>query len=71
MVEQIDKENIEYSLFDNILDHQKRLTNGKSADADWFFKVLWKDGNEEWIPFSGLRLSHPIEAAEYICEPKH
>ena len=66
MVEQVDKENIEYVLFDNILDHHKRLTKDDSTEADWFFKVLWKDGNEEWVPFVELKSSHPIEVAEYV-----
>ena len=66
VVEQVDKENIEYALFDNILDHHERLTKGDSTEADWFFKVLWKDGNEEWVPFVEFKSSHPIEVAEYV-----
>ena len=66
MVEQVDRENIEYALFDNIFDRQKRPNNGDCTVADWFFKVLWKDGNEEWIPSVELQTSHPIEVAEYI-----
>ena len=70
MVEQVDKENIEYSLFDNILDHQKRLTKGESTDADWFFKVLWKDGNEEWIPLLNYDYHVPLRQWN-IYELKH
>ena len=80
MIDQVDKESMELNLFDNILDH-RRTWEAISADdgrrdghdqrestkstRGWCIKVLWKDGNEEWIPLEEVMVSHPPALAEY------
>jgi len=31
----------------------------------WNLLVLWKDGIEQWIPLKDLKVSHPVETAEF------
>ena len=32
---------------------------------DWKLLVLWKDGNQQWIPLKLLKESHPVEVTEF------
>ena len=31
----------------------------------WHFLILWKDGDEQWIPLKDLKESHPVEVSEF------
>ena len=42
----------------------RRTTKG------WMFLVQWKDGSSNWIPLKDLKVSNPIEAAEYAVVNK-
>ena len=37
----------------------------RETTSGWFFKVLWKDGSEQWIPLNVMKESNPLEVAKY------
>ena len=41
---------------------QRRL---RKTTVGWKLLVLWKDGNEQWIPLKDLKESHPVDVAEF------
>ena len=81
MYAQVDVNGHSHVLLDAILDHARDSTAVDCKDKyvttrsgrrrlrqttqGWKFKVLWKDGTEQWVPLKLLKESHPIEVAEY------
>ena len=41
---------------------QRRL---RKTMIGWNLLVLWKAGNEQWIPLKDLKESHPVNVAEF------
>ena len=81
MYRQVDADGFTHTLLDSIQDHRKDGNAVEKDDAyvttksgrrrkrettsGWFFKVLWKDGSEQWIPLKILKESNPLEIADY------
>jgi hypothetical protein len=41
---------------------QQRL---RQTTSDWSLLILWKNGEEEWMPLNRLKQSLPLETAEF------
>ena len=81
MYRQVDADGFSHTLLDSIQDHRKDGNAVERADgyvttrsgrrrmrettSGWFFKVLWKDGSEQWIPLNIMKESNPLEVADY------
>ena len=81
MISEIDDEGRHYLLIDEIENHQKMnnavpksegfiyAKNGnkhrKFTTRGWKFLVRWKDGSTDWKSLKELKLSYPLELAEY------
>ena len=81
MFSQVDSEGHQCLLLEAIVDHRTNgnaITpeNGwyttksgqrkrKITTAGWDFRVEWKDGSFSWVPLKDLRVSNPVEIAEY------
>lgn len=37
----------------------------RKTTQGWELLIKWKDGSETWIPLKDMKLSHPVEVAEY------
>ena len=47
-----------------ILDNNGRRRRRKSTKG-WKLLVQWQDDSQSWIPLKDMRISHPIEVAEF------
>ena len=81
MFSQVDSEGHHFQLLSEIIDHRVseeaikrddgfiKAKNGnmipKTTTRGWDLLVEWKDGSHAWIPLKDLKISHPIELAEY------
>jgi hypothetical protein len=78
---QVDSEGRQYDLLEAIIDFGKdgnAVNKGdeyvvtkrgnrrlRKSTAGWKLLVLWKGGNEQWIPLKDLKESNPVEVAEF------
>ena len=78
---QIDKEGETYTVMVEILDHRRDDTavpvkegfikskNGQAraiiTTAGWELLISYKDGTTAWVPLKDLKISNPVEVAEY------
>ena len=78
---QVDHEGSMYTLLDAIIDFKKdnsavtrdnqhvmnrnRQRRLRKTTVGWKLPVLWKDGNDQWIPLKDLKESHPVDVAEF------
>ena len=83
MYSQVDSEGHHYQLMAEISDHRKdrtaipisngmmRSRNGnmvpKKTTRGWELLVEWKDGSSSWVPLKDLKVSNPVEVAEYAA----
>jgi hypothetical protein len=81
MFAQIDEEGNMYAIMDEICDHKKdetavpisegtyRTRSGSVRDKvttrGWSLLVQWKDGSSSWEKLKDIKVSNPIEVAEY------
>ena len=81
MMSQVDSEGHHWQLLSEISDHRSnhlaitekngfiRSHNGnlhpKKTTIGWDIEVEWKDGSVSWVPLKDLKVSNPIELAEY------
>jgi hypothetical protein len=81
MYRQVDADGFTHTLLDSIQDHRKDgnavdksdgyvttrsgVRRMRETTSGWSFKVLWKDGSEQWIPLKVLKESNPLEVADY------
>ena len=81
MMSQIDSEGHHYQLLAEISDHYSDATaisksNGciqskndnavpKKTTRGWQIEVEWKDGSISWVPMRDMKISYPVELAEY------
>ena len=81
---QVDEDGFRYQLIDHISGHRRDGKAVQSSDAftiskngnkvrkqttkGWEFEVLWKDGTESWVPLRELKVSHPVQVAEYMIK---
>ena len=79
---QVDHEGHRYLMLDAIVDHKKLpeavsvkdqyfTTNTgrrkfRQTTIGWELCVLWKSGEEQWLPLKQLKESNPIEVADYV-----
>ena len=86
MYSQIDNEGHHFQLLREITDHKSdgnaiaisdgfiRSKNGnevpKKTTAGWKLMVEWKDGSSQWIQLKDLKVSNPLELAEYAINNK-
>lgn len=80
----VDHEGQRYTLIDYISEHKSDGTAVQPSDAFFvdskgrrqrrmttkghYFKVVWKDGSDSWVPLKELKETHPIEVAEYVTK---
>ena len=78
---QVDSEGRRFKLLQEISDHRStkkaipksrgfvKSHNGRMSPvittAGWEFLVEWKDGSSGWVPLKDIKVSNPIEVAEY------
>jgi hypothetical protein len=78
---QCDPDGNQYAILEEIVDHQRlptaiKLSDQKIVRADgktylnrstvgWQLCCQWKDGSTSWENLADLKMSHPIETAEY------
>lgn len=83
MFAQVDESGHSYLLLDSITDHRSNddavrtkdqymiLKNGRrklrQTTKGWDLCVLWKTGEEQWIPLKILKESNPVEVADYAA----
>lgn len=81
MFSQVDSEGHHYQLLSEITNHRKDATAipksegfymrrggnkvAKKTIRGWELLVEWKDGSSNWIALKDLKVSNPIELAEY------
>ena len=81
MFSQVEAEGHHYQLLSEIAKHRKDesaipisdgyYTRGnnhrvpKKTTRDWELLVYWKDGSSSWVPLKDLKVSNPVELAEY------
>ena len=81
MHSQVDSEGKSFLLLDEITNHRReagavcasdgyvRSSNGnmvpRKTTKGWKLEVTWKNGETSWIPLKDLKVSNPIELAEY------
>ena len=81
MYAQVDDEGHQHQLLDSIIDFKKDDNAVEKSDmyihtrsgqrrlrqntAGWFLLILWKNGEEEWMPLKLLKETLPIETAEF------
>ena len=86
MFSQVDAEGHHYQLLDEITEHRKLDTAIPKKDGfytsrsgqkvpkfttrGWEFLVSWKDGSSNWIPLKDLKISNPVELADYAVANK-
>ena len=86
MFSQVDSEGHHYQLLKEISDHRStnealKISEGyytrkggdkvpKKTTRGWELLVEWKDGSSQWIPLKDLKVSNPIELAEYSVANK-
>ena len=79
---QVDIDGHIHLMIDSIVDHRKTEDAVKRSDQyfvtksgqkrlrqttkGWDFCVLWKNGEEQWIPLRELKASNPVEVADYV-----
>ena len=39
----------------------------RKSTVGWKLLVQLKDGSETWIPLKDMKISHPVETAEFAC----
>ena len=77
----VDSEGRHYQILSEITDHEKDGTEIKQKDGyfksrngnlspkmttrGWKLLVEWKDGSSSWTPLKDLKVSNPVELAEY------
>ena len=81
MYAQVDSEGFQYNLLESIIDYATDDSAVATADKyvvtrrgarklrkttiGWKLLVLWRDGNQQWIPLKDLKESNPVEVAEF------
>ncbi len=81
MFSQVDDEGHHFQLFSEISEHRRLdsamnksdgyYSNGKGTPIPkkttrgWEFLVHWKDGSSTWVPLKDLKVSNPLELADY------
>ena len=81
MFSQIDAEGHHFQLLSEISEHRKTAdaipkSQGfyvksdnhkipKKTTKGWEFLIHWKDGSQSWLPLKDLKVSNPVELAEY------
>mmetsp|Transcript_15996 Transcript_15996/g.23839 ORF Transcript_15996/g.23839 Transcript_15996/m.23839 type:complete len:1130 (+) Transcript_15996:7540-10929(+) len=86
MFSQIDDEGHHHQLLSEISDHKSdgnaiAISDGfiksrsgndvpKKTTAGWKMQVEWKDGSTSWVPLKDLKVSNPLELAEYAINNK-
>jgi hypothetical protein len=63
------KDNSAVSIDDKYIKHGSNQTLRKTTQG-WYFQVLWRDGTTSWEPLKNLRVSNPVEVAEYVVSNK-
>ena len=83
---QIDNEGHSHTIMKEIVDHQKSVwavpkkdgyhvshsgfKTPKYTTAGWELQVEWRDGSASWVPLKDLKVSNPVELAEYAVTNK-
>ena len=83
MYAQVDANGYSHTMLDSIVDYKKSSDAVKRANmfittkngtcqhrettTGWDLLMLWKNGNEQWIPLKLMKEYNPIEVAEYAC----
>ena len=86
MFSQVDDEGRHFQLFEEISEHRRLDTaipksrgfykNGpgppipKKTTRGWEFLVHWNDKSSSWVPLKDLKVSNPVELAEYAIAKK-
>lgn len=81
MFSEIDSEGHHFQLLNEISEHRKNKNvleveegfynkpNGpkvpRKTTVGWELNVRWKDGSSDWVPLKDLKVSNPVELAEY------
>ncbi len=81
MFSQVDSEGHHFQLLSEISEHKRLDTAIRKKDGyirrpgrppiprkttvGWEFLVSWKDGSSSWVPLKDLKVSNPVELAEY------
>ena len=80
MYSQVDEQGRSFAILKEIVDHQKDghaltkenayfIRNGrrtpKLLTTGWQLQVLWHDGSTSWVPLKDMKVSNPVEVAEY------
>jgi hypothetical protein len=52
------------------LDRKTGKQSKKKTLAGWDFEIEWRDGTTSWIPLRSLKVTNPVEVAEYVMNNK-
>jgi len=63
------KDNTAVKMDDKCITHGSNKTLRKTTKG-WFLEILWRDDTTSWEPLKNLRVSNPVEIAEYAVADK-
>jgi len=63
------KDNSAVKMDDKYIKYGSNQTLRKTTQGR-YFQVLWRDGTTSWEPLKNLRVSNPVEVAEYVISNK-